>query len=49
MDAKTRIMTILLIGKIKADPEYAGKIVTDSSHYRKDEEAEEYVIMRLRQ
>ncbi len=35
MDPRTRIKTILLIGKIKADPEYAKTIeVTDSSHFR---------------
>ncbi len=35
MNPKIRIETILLIERIKSDPEYARRIeLTDSSHYR---------------
>ncbi len=36
MDTKTRIKTILLLEKIKADPIYANRItVKDASYFRK--------------
>ncbi len=39
MDTKTRIKTILLLEKIKANPMFADKIkVKDTSYYRKKSE-----------